>query len=293
MIQSPNSTVADILSRRDARWVQRRCARRGHILAHLSDAGVSALTGPIPGPPADARALLCCLRCGNWIDPEGVLVSELLGTPDSPVELSELPLPARGAHGRRFGLLRLLAVERAARGSLMLLGAIVIFQVASQRGSILSQIERLLQAYRPLGQELGVQLTGSWVVTEIEKYLGGNGNAFRLAGLGLLAYGIVQIVEGVGLWGGWRWAEYLATIATSLFIPLEIYELMHKPTALKAAALVINVIVVIYLVYKGRLFGVRGGHVQFLAELRDSTLLADMLRSLSRPSTELSGTRVV
>jgi uncharacterized membrane protein (DUF2068 family) len=292
MIQSPNSTVADILSRRDARWVERRCARRGHILAHLSDAGVSALTGPIPGPQ-DVGALLCCLRCGNWIDPDGVLVSELLGGPDSPVELAELPLPARGAHGRRFGLLRLLAVERAVRGSIMLLGAIVIFQVAAQRGSILSEIERLLLAYRPLGQELGVQLTGSWIVTEIEKYLGGNGNAFRLAGLGLLAYGIVQIVEGVGLWGGWRWAEYLATIATSLFIPLEIYELVHKPTALKAMALVVNVIVVIYLVYKGRLFGVRGGHEQFLAELRDSTLPADMLRSLSRSSAELTGTRVV
>jgi uncharacterized membrane protein (DUF2068 family) len=292
MIQSPNSTVADILSRRDARWVERRCARRGHILAHLSDAGVSALTGPIPGPP-DVRALLCCLRCGNWIDPDGVLVSELLGGPDSPVELAELPLPARGAHGRRFGLLRLLAVERAVRGTLMLLGAIVIFQVAAQRGSILSEIERILLAYRPLGQEIGVQLTGSWIVTEIEKYLGGNGNAFRLAGLGLLAYGIVQIVEGVGLWGGWRWAEYLATIATSLFIPLEIYELVHKPTALKAMALVVNVIVVIYLVYKGRLFGVRGGHEQFLAELRDSTLPADMLRSLSRSSAELTGTRVV
>jgi uncharacterized membrane protein (DUF2068 family) len=222
MIPNPSDAVSDLLSRRDARWVERRCARRGHILAHLSDAGVSALTGPIPGP-SDAPDLLCCLRCGNWIEPDGVLVSELLGTPDSPVDLSDLPLPARGAHGRRFGLLRLLAVERAARGSLMLIGAIVIFQVASQRGSILSQIERLLLAYRPLGQELGVQLTGSWIVTEIEKYLGGNGNAFRLAGLGLLAYGIVQIVEGVGLWGGWRWAEYLATIATSLFIPLEVY----------------------------------------------------------------------
>jgi uncharacterized membrane protein (DUF2068 family) len=292
MIPRPSDAVSDLLSRRDARWVERRCARRGHILAHLSDAGLRALTGPIPGPP-DAPVLLCCLRCGNWIQADGVLVSELLGTPESPVGLADLPLPARGAHGRRFGLLRLLAVERAVRGSLMLLGAILIFHVASQRGSILSEIERLLQAYRPLGQELGFQLTGSWVVTELEKYLGGNGNAFRLAGLGLLAYGIAQIIEAVGLWGGWRWAEYLATIATSLFIPLEVYELAHRPTALKATALAINVVVVIYLVYKGRLFGVRGGHGQFLAELRDSTLPADMLRSLSRSSTELTGTRVV
>jgi hypothetical protein len=82
MIQSPNSTVADILSRRDARWVMRRCARRGHVVAHLSDPAVSALTGPITGPP-DTPDLLCCLRCGNWVDPQGALVSELLGTSPS------------------------------------------------------------------------------------------------------------------------------------------------------------------------------------------------------------------
>ncbi len=292
MVQSPTSAVSQLLSRRDARWVLRRCARRGHVLAHVSDPGLSALTGPIAGPP-DSSGLLCCLRCGSWIDPVRALGSELLGTAASPVNVADLPLPVRGAHGRRFGLLRLLAVERAVRGLLMLLGAIIAFQVASERAPILSGIERLLVAYRPLGQELGLQLTGSWVITEFEKYLGGNGNAFRLAGAGLLCYGIVQIVEGVGLWGGWRWAEYLAAIATSLFIPLEIYELAHKPTPLKAIALVINIVVVIYLVYKGRLFGVRGGHQKFLAELRDSTLPADMLRSLSRSSTELTGHRVV
>lgn len=292
MAQGSTVAAADPARRRDARWVLRRCARRGHVLAYADDPAMGPLTGPVPGPLA-SPGLLRCLRCGAWVDPQDPLVSEVLGTPGAPVQLADLPLPARGAHGRRFGLLRLLAVERGIRGAVMVLGALVAFQVASERGSILSRIERILVAYRPLGQEIGVQLTGSWVVTELEKYLGGNGQALRLAGAGLLVYGIVQMVEGVGLWGGRRWAEYLAATATSLFIPLEVYEILHKPTPVKVGALVVNVLVVIYLVYKGRLFGVRGGHEKFLVELRDTTLPADLLTSVGRSPAELTGRRVV
>lgn len=45
--------------------------------------------------------------------------------------------------------------------------------------------------------------------------------------------------------------------------------------------------------HRGRQFGVRGGHHQFLAELRNSTLPTDMLRSLSRSSAELTSSRVL
>jgi hypothetical protein len=77
------------------------------------------------------------------------------------------------------------------------------------------------------------------------------------------------------------------------FIPFEIYELVEKPTPLKALALVLNIAIVIYLVNKGRLFGVRGGHEAFQVEVRDSTLPADLLRSLGRSPEELTGTRIV
>jgi uncharacterized membrane protein (DUF2068 family) len=109
----------------------------------------------------------------------------------------------------------------------------------------------------------------------------------------LLAYGVVQVVEGVGLWGGWRWAEYLATVATSAFIPFEIHEIVLDPTPLKIVFLVVNVLIVIYLVYKGRLFGIRGGHGAYLKEVRDSTLPADLLRSLGRSPTELTSHRII
>lgn len=48
-------------------------------------------------------------------------------------------------------------------------------------------------------------------------------------------------------------------MATSVFLPLEIYELSERITPLKVVALVVNVAIVVYLLYAKRLFGVGGG----------------------------------
>jgi uncharacterized membrane protein (DUF2068 family) len=68
-----------------------------------------------------------------------------------------------------------------------------------------------------------------------------------LFGIAAIAYGALELVEGYGLWRRYRWAEWLTVIATSLLIPFELYELVHKPSALKAAGLAVNVLIVIYL----------------------------------------------
>jgi uncharacterized membrane protein (DUF2068 family) len=280
------------LTAREVRWVLRRCARQGHVLARLADADLARLVGPLTLPAGDGT-LLRCLRCGNWVDAAGPGVAEALGSVDAPVGLDALPLPVRGGHGRRFGLLKLVAVERFIKGIALIGGALVAYHVASNRRSILAEIERLLLAFQPLGNELGLHLVNSPLVIRMEGWLSGSGTRVQLAGLALLAYGVLQIVEGIGLWGGWRWAEYLAVVATSVFVPFEVYEIAKEATPLKVGALVINITIVVYLLYKGRLFGLRGGHEAFLAEVRDSTLPADLLRSVGRSSVELTGHRIV
>ena len=71
-------------------------------------------------------------------------------------------------------------------------------------------------------------------------------------GLGAILYGALFTVEGVGLWKGKRWAEYLTVIATSTLIPFELYELARRLTMVRISALVVNVAAVIYLVYRLR-----------------------------------------
>jgi uncharacterized membrane protein (DUF2068 family) len=71
----------------------------------------------------------------------------------------------------------------------------------------------------------------------------------RVAALFALGYGVLELVEGTGLWLDQLWAEYLTVIATSLLIPLEVYELVRHPTALKAGGILVNLLIVAYLVH--------------------------------------------
>jgi uncharacterized membrane protein (DUF2068 family) len=73
-----------------------------------------------------------------------------------------------------------------------------------------------------------------------------------LLGLGAFAYAALFATEGVGLWKQRRWAEYLTVVATGSFIPFELYEIIHQPTVLRVAALIANVLVVVYLIFRLR-----------------------------------------
>lgn len=66
--------------------------------------------------------------------------------------------------------------------------------------------------------------------------------------VGTFIYSAVFLTEGVGLALHKRWAEYFTIITTSSFLPLEVYELIHRATIAKGVALAINIAVVIYLV---------------------------------------------
>jgi uncharacterized membrane protein (DUF2068 family) len=68
-------------------------------------------------------------------------------------------------------------------------------------------------------------------------------------GVGAFLYAGLFTTEGVGLWLGKRWAEYLTVIATGSFVPFEIYELARRLSPSRLAALVLNLAVVVYLIY--------------------------------------------
>jgi uncharacterized membrane protein (DUF2068 family) len=70
-----------------------------------------------------------------------------------------------------------------------------------------------------------------------------------------------------------RWGEYLAVVATSVFLPLEVYELTQRVTVLKLGALLVNVAAIIWLLWSKRLFGIRGGGAAYHAEHAEESLL--------------------
>jgi uncharacterized membrane protein (DUF2068 family) len=78
-------------------------------------------------------------------------------------------------------------------------------------------------------------------------------------GFVVAAYAVLEGAEAVGLWLQKRWAEYLTFIATTILLPLEIYEISERVSGFKIATLIINIAVVVYLLVAKRLFGIRGG----------------------------------
>jgi uncharacterized membrane protein (DUF2068 family) len=72
----------------------------------------------------------------------------------------------------------------------------------------------------------------------------------RLAMIGgaSFVYAAVFIAEGVGLWLGKRWAEWVTIFTTASFLPFEAIEIFRSPSAMAIATFVINAAVVVYLV---------------------------------------------
>jgi uncharacterized membrane protein (DUF2068 family) len=69
-----------------------------------------------------------------------------------------------------------------------------------------------------------------------------------LAGLALL-YSVMRFVEAYGLWRTRLWAEWFAIIAGSIFLPVEIYEILRRATWMRGMVLLVNLSIVAYLVF--------------------------------------------
>ncbi|HEU4414511.1 MAG TPA: DUF2127 domain-containing protein [Candidatus Angelobacter sp.] len=66
---------------------------------------------------------------------------------------------------------------------------------------------------------------------------------------GTLAYTAIRFSEATGLWLEKAWAEWFALISGALYVPIEIYEIVHRPTPVKWVVLVTNLLIVGYLAW--------------------------------------------
>jgi len=93
------------------------------------------------------------------------------------------------------------------------------------------------------------------------------------------------------LWLGRRWGEYFAMVATSVFLPYEVYDLTVKITWLRLGALLINLLLVVYLAWSKRLFGLRGGKAAHQARLRSESVIEVEQAALAAASRPAAGMR--
>jgi len=75
---------------------------------------------------------------------------------------------------------------------------------------------------------------------------------FAALGAGAFAYASVFLAEGIGLWQGRKWAEWLTIIVTASLLPFEIIAVHRRLTIVRVGALVVNLLVIVYLVWELR-----------------------------------------
>jgi uncharacterized membrane protein (DUF2068 family) len=197
-----------------------------------------------------------CLRCDSWLPLEP---PEHPARPDFPGR-DEIEIPARGKALRDKVVLRAIAIDRAFHFVILVLLGIAVILFANNEQSLRDTYYRILTDIQGGVAGGPVQNSGHvGILHELDRLFSLRSGTLREVGIGLLAFGVLEGIEAVGLWFAKRWAEYLTFLATTLLLPLEIYEIIHRQSALKIIGFLINLAVVIYLLYAKRLFGLRGG----------------------------------
>jgi uncharacterized membrane protein (DUF2068 family) len=138
---------------------------------------------------------------------------------------------------RKFGL-RVVALFEAAKGLLVLLtgcGALALIHRDLHLAA-----EQLVRHFHlnPASRYPRIFLDLSDHVTDVQLWL---------LALFALAYAAVRFIEAYGLWHGRRWAEWFGLAAGGIYVPIEIFEVMHNVTEIRVTLLSVNTLIVAYL----------------------------------------------
>ena len=140
-------------------------------------------------------------------------------------------------------LLPWIAAERAFRAFVLLVIGIVL--VTHPHTNWAREIQSLIQ-------KMGLNPKENWIRKLLDKIAGIGSSRNVIFGLIALGYGALEGAEAYGLWNRKRWGEWLTVIATSLLFIPEVWELTKSATFLKVGALLVNIAVVAYLLWRIR-----------------------------------------
>lgn len=138
-----------------------------------------------------------------------------------------------------FGL-KLIAGAKIAKGAALACLSLGVFDLIHRDLTDLAQ--RFVQVAK-------ISPENKYVELALEKI--GLVDPSTLKRLGMLSalYASVQLVEGLGLWFGAAWAEYMVVISTGLFVPEECLGIIHHPSWIRLTILLLNAVILVYVVY--------------------------------------------
>jgi uncharacterized membrane protein (DUF2068 family) len=154
-----------------------------------------------------------------------------------------------GSHsGDHDAFIKFVIVERLVRAAVLIAAGISLV-VIGRLGYLPSLVAEVQEQ---LNLTAGASLIRGPLSRALD-YIGHYPHQTALA-LAVIFFAAVEAVEGLGLALHKRWAEYLTVLATGALIPVEVAEIVRRPTLLRVGALVLNLAIVGWLAYRKRLF---------------------------------------
>jgi uncharacterized membrane protein (DUF2068 family) len=235
-------------------WELLICSVSGHELIGTDAAKLREEDSLFAREDAAGARWYRCLRCDSWL----ALAPPAEPAREHPPEREEIELPLRGKPLRDKVVLRVIALDRAFHFVVLVALGVLVLLFSADRRTLRDTFYKVVADLQG-GVAASQTHASHGLLHEVDNAFTTSSSHLHLVGGVLLVYGLVEGIEGVGLWVQRRWAEYLTFVVTTSLLPLEIYELANRATVFKAIAFVINVAVVVYLLRAKRLFGIRGG----------------------------------
>jgi uncharacterized membrane protein (DUF2068 family) len=230
------------------------CSRRGHVLPADRVARLRPEDAGLGLDLPDGRRLARCLRCDSWRE---------VPQPQDPAAetlppLSQLSIPRRGEALREAIVVRVIAFDRILHvvlfGTLFALALLIELRLTPLKAQAQHAIDGLQAA--AANSTVG---SHGLILNWMQRVLNLRQGTVKVLVVTSLVYFVLELVEAVGLWHEKRWAEYLTAVAIAGLLPFELIELAKRITVVRIGALVINLAILVWLLYRKRLFGIAGG----------------------------------
>lgn len=139
------------------------------------------------------------------------------------------------------GLIRAVALFKFIKAATLIVGGIGIFKLVHH--DVASTLHHWIL-------DLGLDPGRRFVGEVIQRATSLSSQKIRDVGIVSFIYAGLFLTEGTGLWLLKRWAEWFTVIITSSLLPVEIYEIFQRPAATRILIMLLNVLVVVYLLYR-------------------------------------------
>lgn len=136
--------------------------------------------------------------------------------------------------------MRTIALFEAAKGALVLLAGLGLLALIHRDVQVVAEKLVRMSHLNPASHYPRIFILASRHVSDTN---------LRMLAIAAGLYALVRWVEAYGLWLERRWAAWFALIASGIYLPVEIYQMVHHLTWIKVAIFATNVLVVVYMAW--------------------------------------------